>query len=108
MGDTNYDEFCDLQDATLERFADDDFAVTNEKLGGTLFGAADDGDKTVDLAAGDQAEHAAGRAGQHGPVGVFFFADFAGVFQDKDGSGLHLFRDPFVDQVQFADHVSPL
>jgi len=26
-----------------------------KKLGGTLFGAADDGDETVDLAAGDEA-----------------------------------------------------
>jgi hypothetical protein len=93
---------------SLERFADDDFALANEKLGGTLLGAADYGDEAADLAAGDEAQHAAGWAGEHGPVGVFFFADFAGVLEHKDGSGLHLFRDPLIEDVQFGDHVFPL
>jgi hypothetical protein len=92
----------------LEWFADYDFGVADEKLGGAFFGAADDGDEAVDLATGDEAEHAAGWAGEHGPVGIFFFADFAGVFEHKDGSGLHLFRDPLVQDVQFAYHVVPL
>jgi hypothetical protein len=95
-------------DATLERLAHHNFSIANKKLRGTLLRAADNRDEAVDLAARDQAQHTAGWAGQHGPVGIFLLADFAGVFQDKDGSGLHLFRDPFIDHIQFADHVSPL
>jgi len=91
----------------LKRLTGDDFAIADKKLRGTFFGSADYGHKAVDLAARDQAQHAAGRAGQHGPIGIFFLADFAGVFQHKDGSGLHVFRDPLVDQIQFADHISP-
>ncbi len=43
----------------LEGFAHHDFAVANEKLRGTLVGAANYGQQAVDLFAGDQAQHAA-------------------------------------------------
>jgi hypothetical protein len=92
----------------LEGLPGDDFAVAYKKLRGTLFRTADYRDKAIDLPSRNQAEHAARRAGQHGPVGIFLLADFAGVFQHKDGSGLHVFRDPLVDQIQFADHIVPL
>ena len=92
----------------LEGLPGDDFAVAYKKLRGTLFGAADYGDQAVDLPARDQAQHPAGWTGQDSPVGIFLLADFAGVFQHKDGSGLHVFRDPLVDQIQFADHIVPL
>jgi hypothetical protein len=36
-----------------EGFPHDDFALANEKLCGTFFGAADDGDQAADLATGD-------------------------------------------------------
>jgi hypothetical protein len=39
----------------LERFAHDDFRFADKKLRGALFGAADYGNETIDLAAGDQA-----------------------------------------------------
>src|ERR1700683_3204366 len=88
----------------LERFAHYYFGFANEKLRGAVFGAADDWDQAVDLAARDEAEHAAGWAGEHGPVRVFLLADFAGIFENEDGSGLHLFGNPFAEKIQFADH----
>src|SRR5271155_1877213 len=88
----------------LERFTHDDFAFANEKLRGAVLRAADDWHQTVDLAPRNQAQHAAGWASEHGPVGVFLLADFTGVLEDEDCSGLHLFGNPFVQNVQFSDH----
>src|ERR1700678_2597992 len=90
--------------ACLERFAHDYFAFTDEELGRTILRAADDRHQTIDLPARDQAQHTAGRAGQHGPIGIFLLADFAGVLENKNCSGLHLFGNPFVQNVQFSDH----
>ena len=80
--------------------------VADEELRRAGFRSADDGNQAVNLFARDQAQHAAVGAGEHGPVGIFLFADLAGVFEHKDGAGLHLFRDPLVQNVEFSDHVS--
>src|SRR5579862_1475380 len=46
----------------LKRLAHHDFRVANEKLRRALFRSANNGKQAVDLFAGDQAEHATGRA----------------------------------------------
>ena len=91
-------------EAASERFADDDFALSNEELRRALFRSANDRHEAVDLTPRDQAQHAAGRARKHSPIRVFLLADFAGVLEDKNCSGLHLFGNPFVQNVKFSDH----
>src|SRR5579863_10352874 len=87
-----------------ERLAHDDFRIADEKLCGTLLRTANDGHEAVDLPPRDQTEHAAGRASQHRPVGIFLFADFTGVLQNKNRSGLHLFGNPLAEKIKFTDH----
>ena len=42
---------------------------------------------------------------KHRPVRIFLLPDLAGIFQDKNGSRLHLFGDPFAKDAEFSDHV---
>ena len=67
----------------LERFAHNDFGFANEKLRRALLRTADDRDQAIDLAARDQTQHAAGWAREHGPVGIFFFADLRRRFPEQ-------------------------
>lgn len=91
-------------DRRLARFAHDHLVLAQEELGGTIFRAADDGNKARDLAPGNEAERSAGGAGQHGPVRVVGFADFAGILQNEHRAGDHVFRYPLVQDIQFSDH----
>jgi hypothetical protein len=80
--------------AASERFSAYDLAVVDEELRGTLTGAANYRQQSGELFARDQAQRAAFGAREHGPVGIVFFSDAAGVLQHEDGAGEHLFRDP--------------
>jgi hypothetical protein len=90
-----------------ERLAHDDFAFANEKLRRTMLRAANDWHQTVDLPTRNQPQHAARRASEHGPVRIFLLADFAGILQNENCSGLHLFGNPFIQNVEFGDHCAP-
>src|SRR5580765_6391004 len=92
---------------SLKRFADDDFLISNEELRRATLRSANDRKQPVDLFASDQAEHAAGWTRQNSPVGIFLLADLTGIFEHKHGTRLHLFRNPLVEDVQFANHVFP-
>jgi len=83
-----------LMSAASERLSRDDLTIVDEKLRGAPIGAADYGQQTGELLARDQAQSAALGTGQHGPVGVVFFSDAAGVLQHEDRAGEHLFGDP--------------
>src|SRR5271156_6907695 len=92
--------------ATSERFSAHDLAVVDEELRGAQTRPADYGQKSGELLARDQAQGAAFGTGQHGPVGIVFFSDAAGVLQHEDRAGKHLFRDPLAYDVEFCDHFS--
>ena len=49
-------------------------------------------------------ERAARRAGEHGPIGVFFFAHFARIFEHEHRARFHLLGNPLADNAQFTDH----
>jgi len=83
-----------LMSAASERLSTYHLTIVNEELRGALIGAADYGEQSGELLARNQAQSAAFRAGEHGPVGVIFFSDAAGVLQHEDGAGEHLFGDP--------------
>src|SRR5579862_758853 len=89
-----------------ERFAHDDLAFVDEELGGTLARSADYGQKTGNLLAGNEPKRATFGAGQHGPVGIIFFPDLARIFQHEHCTWKHLLRYPFVQDVQFSNHVA--
>src|ERR1700723_303374 len=90
-----------------ERLAHDEFAFANEKLRRTMLRAANDWNQAVDLPTRNQPQHAARRASEHGPVRIFLLADFAGILQNKNCSGLHLLGNPFIQNVEFGDHCAP-
>jgi hypothetical protein len=83
-----------LMSAASERLSTYDLAIVDEELRGTLIRSADYGQQSGELLARDQAQGAAFGTGEHGPVGVIFFSDAAGILQHEDGAGQHLFGDP--------------
>src|ERR1700761_8380805 len=85
-----------------------DLFVTDEELCGAPLRSADDGNEPTYLLARDQSQLSARRTRQHSPVRIFLLADLSGIFQDKNGSRLHLFGDPFAQNAQFSDHVPSL
>src|SRR5690349_3876225 len=78
----------------LARLARHDLLVADEELRRAMFGSADDRQQSPDLLAGDQPQLPARRTGENSPIGIVLFADFAGIFEDENGSRLHLFGDP--------------
>jgi hypothetical protein len=80
--------------ATSERLSAYDLAVIDEELRGALVGAADYREQAGELLARNQAQSAAFRTGQHGPVGIVFFSDATGILQHENRAGKHLFGDP--------------
>lgn len=80
--------------ALLERLSRDHLTIINEKLRRTLIRSANYRQQSGQLFARNQAQGAAFGAGEHGPIGIVFFSDAAGVLQHKDGAGEHLFGDP--------------
>src|ERR1700678_2392007 len=70
--------------AASERFSAHDLAVVDEELRRAQTRSADDRQKCGELLARDQAQGAAFGTGEHGPVGIVFLSDAAGVLQHKD------------------------
>src|SRR5580765_7638868 len=80
-------------------FAEADLFFFEDVLGRAGLGAADHGLEAGALLACDESERAAAGAGEDGPVGVVGVADdAAGLFEQKEGAGLHLLRNPFFEK----------
>src|SRR5215472_17528649 len=90
---------------TLERFAHHHFAVADKKLRRAMFGAANHRQQSINLFARDQTQHATGGTRQDSPIWTFLLAKLAGILEHKDGTRLHLLRNPLVEEFQFTDHV---
>src|ERR1700734_209507 len=89
----------------LIRFARHDLFVADKELCRTLFRSTNDGQESADLFARDQSQLSTGWAREHSPVRIFLLPDLAGIFQDENGSRLHLFGDPLAKDSEFSDHV---
>src|SRR6202142_1692506 len=92
--------------AASERFSAHDLAIVDEKLRRTLIRTADYRQQAGELLARNQAQSAAFRTGEHGPVGVIVFSHTACILQHEDRAGKHLFGDPLAQDVEFSNHVA--
>src|SRR5208337_1511652 len=90
----------------LERLARGDDFISDKELSRAFVRTTDGGKQPSDLLARDKAKRAARRAGENGPIGIFLFADLAGVLEYENGARFHLFGNPLVDDAQFADHLA--
>jgi len=84
----------------LLRFAVSDVLSEQLIFGRADIAAADDGFRATELAAGDESDGGAARTRHDGYVGILRVSELGLILEEKHGSGIHTFRDPFFQELQ--------
>jgi len=89
-----------VADSNLLRFSELDILAFQFVFCGTQLAAADHGFAAAQLAARNQPNGPAARAGHDGHKRVLRMPQLGLILEEKHGSGVHPFRNPFFQELQ--------